>query len=354
MKLSDRPLSERARAVPAREDYGLFGPESVTWRVFRCPTSFTVGFQRTVVVEMLEPFLLASVADTGAVQSRPAARYDRTLQYVSTVAFHDSATAVRTADTLMRIHRHIRGIEPISGGEYDANAPAAQLWIHLTQWHSVLLAYEMFGPGPLTDEEDRQYWAECRRAAELQTIDPTDVPADRRQMREYYERMRGRLAATQVTQEIVGHLLNAGSTLGADLHPMARPISHAFATLSRKATIATLPGWLRQLAGVRQSRATDHAVTAVMRALVRLTPTDPRVQLALIRRLSPATADVVGPALRGETPTRPETVAPQDAWRRLARPTPQEQYEQQCRERDGRPATRAPKDAGTSKLVAFS
>lgn len=82
-------------------DYGFFGPDSVTWKVFSYPTSFTVGFQRTVVSEMFEPFLLASVHDTGAVTNRPRLRYDRTLQYVSTVAFADSATAIRAADVLM-------------------------------------------------------------------------------------------------------------------------------------------------------------------------------------------------------------------------------------------------------------
>ena len=41
------------------EDYGFFGPDSVTWRVWSYPTSLTVGFQRAVVVEELDPVLLA-------------------------------------------------------------------------------------------------------------------------------------------------------------------------------------------------------------------------------------------------------------------------------------------------------
>ena len=37
--------SSRGKVSP-HEDYGLFGPGSITWRVWMYPTSLTVGFQR--------------------------------------------------------------------------------------------------------------------------------------------------------------------------------------------------------------------------------------------------------------------------------------------------------------------
>ena len=37
-------------AVAGHADYGFFGPESVTWKVFGYPTAPTVAFQRTAVV----------------------------------------------------------------------------------------------------------------------------------------------------------------------------------------------------------------------------------------------------------------------------------------------------------------
>ncbi|MCG8613954.1 MAG: DUF2236 domain-containing protein, partial [Pseudomonadales bacterium] len=232
--------------VQAYRDYGFFGPDSVVWKVFQYPSSFTVGFQRTVVTEMFEPFLLASVSDTEAVLKRPAVRYDRTLQYVSTVAFADSGTVVKAADILMRIHSRIRGKEPISGGFYDANDPEAQLWIHLTQWHSVLLTYEIFGPGKLSEEEENQYWRECRRAAEFQTIDPETVPSNRAEMRAYYARMRPRMAATESTQETVKHLLDASASLLEDVPQLVKPFRPALRYLFRTSTIATLPKWMRR------------------------------------------------------------------------------------------------------------
>lgn len=349
------PTPSTTPAVAPHEDYGFFGPDSVTWKVFTAPTSLTVGFQRTVVVEMFEPFLLASVVDTQAVMTRPASRYDRTLQYTATVAFHDSASAVKAADVLVRIHAHIRGTEPISGATYDANDPDAQLWIHLTQWHSVLLAYEIFGPGPLSEEEELQYWAECRRAAELQTIDPAAVPSSRGQMREYYERMRPRLAVTEGTVRTVEHLLDASASLFDGLPVWQQPLRPLVRLAFRKATIATLPPWLRRLGGIRQSRVEDAVVIAVMRVAYRTLFRSPASQVALVGMLSPGTLPVVAPVLLGIPPVQPVTVTPAEAWARAGLPTPRERYVRQAAaaDRGTGPAGRAPRDGGVEALVPF-
>ena len=68
-------------AISPHEDYGFFGPGSVTWKVWSYPTSLTVGFQRAVVIEELDPALVASVDATRAIWDRPRSRYDRTIRY---------------------------------------------------------------------------------------------------------------------------------------------------------------------------------------------------------------------------------------------------------------------------------
>jgi uncharacterized protein (DUF2236 family) len=70
--------SRKAKSVKPHEDYGFFGPGSVTWRVWRYPTSLTVGFQRAVTIEELDPALIAAVEESGGVRRRPRTRYDRT------------------------------------------------------------------------------------------------------------------------------------------------------------------------------------------------------------------------------------------------------------------------------------
>jgi hypothetical protein len=105
----------------------------------------TVGFQRAVVVEELDPALIAAVDHSGAVRARPRSRYDRTLRYFATVAFGDARSAIEASNVLVKVHAKAVGIEPLSGNRYDANDPESQLWIHLTAWHSILYAYERYG-----------------------------------------------------------------------------------------------------------------------------------------------------------------------------------------------------------------
>ena len=112
------------------EDYGFFGPDSVTWKVWSYPTSLTVGFQRSVVVEELDPALVAAVDATKAIRDRPRTRYDRTLRYFAMVAFGDTRSTTKAADVLVKGHSNAVGIEPGSGMPYDANDPHSQLWIH--------------------------------------------------------------------------------------------------------------------------------------------------------------------------------------------------------------------------------
>ena len=154
MMLSDGPLRVT--------DQGFFGSDSPTWKVWASPTAL-IGFQRSVVLEHFDPNLTAAVADSAGIYTDPFGRLDRTLAYFLLVATADSKTAIEASEHLMDVHRKATGIEPITGKRYSANNPASQLWIHVTGWHSVLKCYEMFGPGPLSPDEEARYWRERRR-----------------------------------------------------------------------------------------------------------------------------------------------------------------------------------------------
>lgn len=336
-----------------RADYGFFGPESVTWKVFGYPTAPTIAFQRTVVSEMFDPFVLAAAADTGAAMNRSKMRYERTLQYMETLAFADSRAALKASQILVRIHHRIGGIEPISGLRYDPNDPEGQLWIHLTAWHSVLLTYEVFGPGKLTPAEELQYWSECARAAEFQNINLADVPRDRAQMRAYYERVQPRLAATVATQEHVEHYFNVAGSFLPD-HALLRPLRPAAQWLLRRGTIATLPRWMRRMSGVKQSRFTDAAVVMTLRPIYRLIARSKRFQVSMIRALSPLTAPILTPIFLGVPPLNPVVRTTQEARELYAIPTPAEQIAAlEAADIGGRNRDRAPRD-GTEPLLAFA
>lgn len=348
-------MNNENASKPSYIDYGFFGPDSVVWKVFMHPASFTTGFQRTVLTEMFEPFLLASVNDTEAVMKRPAVRYDRTMQYVSTVAFGDSKTVTQAAHILYKIHSQIRGKEPLSGLQYDANEPEAQLWIHLTQWHSVLLCYERFGPGKLSQQEEDQYWAECRRAAEFQTIDPDTVPRNRAEMRAYYQRMHPRMAATVATQTIVDHLTRAQDSLLAELPLVLKPITPFASALIKKASIATLPQWMRKLGGIRQSKVEDGIATAGIKAAFAVVDNLPNKQkLAVIKFFSPAAGKVLTPVLLQQVPDNEVIADVTESWAARGCPPPRQQYLAELANRGDDIVERAPKDPGAENLLQLA
>jgi uncharacterized protein (DUF2236 family) len=336
-----------AADVAPHEDYGFFGPGSVTWRVWSYPTSLTVGFQRAVVVEELDPALVASVDETQAIHDRPRTRYDRTLRYFALVAFGDSRSTAKAADVLVKIHSKAIGVEPQGGGRYDANDPASQLWIHLTAWHSILYAYEKYGPGPLSTEDEERYWAECAVAAELQTCDPADVPRTRDGIRAYFERMRPQLLGSDVARATMRHLLRAEIMLPPTPW-FLRPLTVLNARVLRAATIATMPHWMRELSGLRQPRVVDAAVTPVLKVVFGLAHLSRRVELRLLRVLSPATVPVVAPVLLGVPPQRAEVLTPAQARERYGYERPAQAHlawraKQYARVFD---EGRAPSDAG--------
>ena len=310
------------KPVEPHEDYGFFGPDSMTWKVWGYPTSLTVGFQRSVVIEELDPALVAAVAKTNAVRDRARTRYDRTVRYFAMVALGATRPASKAADVLVKVHSKAVGIEPLSGNRYDANDPHSQLWIHLTAWHSILYTYEKFGPGPLSPEGEARYWEECATAAELQTCDPADVPRTREGIREYFAMMRPRLAGSEEAQLMMDHLLRAEVML-PPLPAVMRPGAWVVSRFLRAATVATMPRWMRRMAGLRQPRIVDVLITPVMKISFRLANLSPRLQVEALRQLSPSTVPVAAPALLGLPPERQETLTPAEARARYGyeRPT---------------------------------
>lgn len=339
--------------VPApMEDYGFFGPDSMAWKVHGYPTGFTIAFQRTVFTEVLEPSVLTSVAATGSVLGRPEVRYQRTLEYMATLTFGDSRSVTKASDILMKIHSRIVGIEPVSGQPYDANSPEGQLWIHLTAWHSLLYTYEMFGPGKLSEAEELQYWAECRRAAEFQNINLDEVPRNRDEMRAYYERMNPRLATTVQSREILDMIINGGSHILPSSWP--RPVKTLNRIVFRRALIASLPHWLRNLVGVRQSRWVDAAVIALLRPIFAWIDRRPRLKSGLVSSMAPRVARVYAPATLGLAPTDPRVFTPAEARARYDVRDPRDHYQDILAKREAKALATSPAPDGTSPLLAFS
>ncbi|WP_239252431.1 oxygenase MpaB family protein [Mycobacterium sp. CnD-18-1] len=312
-------------ATEPGEDYGFFGPDSMTWKVWSYPTSLSIGFQRAVVIEELDPALVAAVDKTHEIYSRPRTRYDRTLRYFAMVAFDDSRSTTKAADVLVKVHSKAIGTDPVTGKTYDANDPASQLWIHLTAWHSILVAYEKYGPGPLSPEEELQYWRECAIAAELQTCDRSDVPLTRDGIREYFEQMRPQLIGSDIARQAMHHLLGAEVML-PEMPLLLRPGTRVITAFLRRGTLATMPRWMREMAGLSTSRVLDALAVLPLRIGFRLIATSTRLQLILLRLLSPATLPIGARVLLAVPPKDPVTTTPREAQRRFGYDAPSQAH----------------------------
>jgi len=102
------------------------------------------------------------------------------------------------------------------------------------------------------------------------------------------------------------------------LHPLTWVVSRTL----RTATVATLPRWMRELAGLRQSRVLDVAIVPVMKVAFRLVNLHPRVKVAVLGLISPMSVPVVAPIAYGVPPVTPEVLTMAEARARygFARP----------------------------------
>lgn len=315
---------KRSNVTP-HEDYGFFGPESITWKVWSYPTSLTIGFQRAVVVEELDPALVAAVDKTHDIYKRPRTRYDRTLRYFAMVAFADSRSTAHVADVLVKVHSKAIGTEPYSGQAYDANDPDSQLWIHLTAWHSILYAYERFGPGRLSPEEEAQYWQECAVAAELQTCSPDDVPRTREGIQEYFDHMRPQLVGSDIARQAMNHLLKA-DVMMPPMPFFLRPGAWFVGRVLRAGTVSTMPKWMNEVSGLKQWAVTGFLATILLKVSFRVIHLSKRAELALLSVLSPMTVPVVAPILLGVPPRNEEVLTPAEARERYGYDKPAEAH----------------------------
>lgn len=305
--------TQLAKQYEPPADYGFFGPDSVTWKVWSYPTSFILGFVRSVTIEHLDPNLAAAVIQSGGVKYRPHTRYARTLRYFGLVMFGASEPTARAADVLVKVHSKAIGNDPVTHGTYDANKPSSQLWIHVTAWHSILLCYEMFGPGRLTEAEEQQYWAECARAAELQTIDPATVPRSRDEVRQYFEDWRPHLAASEGAQDMVRFILGMDVALPAETGRLVRLVMAPSLAVLRRGVISTYPHHVRDLLGLKQGRVTDALVRWPLKISHAVVARSVVLTYGLGRFLAPAAFETLAPVILKVKPLNEITMTPREA-----------------------------------------
>jgi len=170
-------IGERVRAITGSKaslddfaspagDVGLFGPESVAWRVHAHFTAMMVGGLSSLIMQSLHPRALAAVWDHSDFRHKLKARLGRTAYFVAATTYGSHAMALNAIDRVNTIHAHIRGTD-LQGQPYVANEPELIRWVHLVEVASFLAAYQHLAKRPLSPPECDRYTAEMTRVGHL-------------------------------------------------------------------------------------------------------------------------------------------------------------------------------------------
>src|SRR5699024_4644290 len=144
MPVAQRPV-EMDQELPSPSDNGLFGPESVTWRVSSSPSS-SLGTSAAVLAQMLHPRIVRLIGQASTFERNPELRARQTAQYGLTTTYGDTAAAEAAGATLRKLHSRMKATDIETGEPYDANEPDLLRWVHVTIPWAMLRAYDRWGP----------------------------------------------------------------------------------------------------------------------------------------------------------------------------------------------------------------
>ena len=162
------------------DDAGLFGPDSVTWRV-HADRSMLIGGVRALLLQVLHPLAMAGVAQHSAYREDPLGRLARTGRFVAATTYGTTPEAERAIAMVRAVHERVRGTAA-DGRAYEASDPVLLAWVHNVEVDSFLTAYRRYGPG-LSDAEADQYVAEM--AVLGRRLGAIDVPETGRDLSEW-------------------------------------------------------------------------------------------------------------------------------------------------------------------------
>jgi uncharacterized protein (DUF2236 family) len=289
----------RARMAPQRAnrldygrprgDPGLFGPDSMAWRVHANPIALAVGGVAAVILELAEPRVRTGVWEHSIFRSDPLMRMQRTGEATLITTYGPSQAAEARIAMVGRMHARVSGTTP-EGLAYTATDAELATWVHVTAGWGFLTAYDRYVE-PLAAAEKDRYFAEGGRVGRM--FGAVDPPASLAEVEAMLAAMRHKL----VPHPILGEFLRIVATTS----PFGLA-GRALQPLVVQAAIDLLPPGLQaqlRLPVRSLQRAAAHATLRPLARLARRTP--PEEVRAAYRRMGRA-LPAVAPARRALTP----------------------------------------------------
>ncbi|XSC48198.1 oxygenase MpaB family protein [Bradyrhizobium sp. RDT10] len=255
------------RAAAAGPAAGIFGPDSLTWRVDREAAVF-LGGGRALLLQLAHPWVAAAISEHSRTFADPVGRFHRTFNITFTMVFGTLDQALAASRRLHRRHAVVTGTLPQAAGRfeagsaYSANEVSALRWVHATLVETALQTHDLVLPA-LTNSEREQYWAEAKLYAALFGIRPADLPADWTSFAAYTEAMTqsDSLAVSPAARDIAEQIFSGRTGLHVP-------------RWYRALTAHLLPKRLREEFGFefgeREQRSADRALAWIRRIYPRL------------------------------------------------------------------------------------
>ncbi len=215
-------------------DPGLFGPDSVTWRIHADFPGMLSGGLCALMLQTLHPKALAGVWDHSNFREDLVGRLRRTTDFVAGSTYAGRSEAERLVARVRGIHARVQGTTA-DGTPYRADDPALLTWVHVTESYGFLQGYRRYCrpvPTPVADA----YYAEVAGVA--QALGASDVPLREAEVDAYFASVHDTLRFDARSREVL-----------AVLARMRLPVP--MAGLSRDlflgAGAALLPDWAERL-----------------------------------------------------------------------------------------------------------
>lgn len=240
-------------------DVGLFGPDSVTWRVHLEAVIWVGGF-RALYLQALHPRVMRGTAQNSELFDPKKAwqRFIRTAEFVGTRTFSSTGEVERAGRRVRRLHARLTGYDPDTGTEFRLDDVENLLWVHCGEIDSYV---EIARRAGIVDRADAdRYVAESRRAAEIIGIPAERAPGSLDELAAYFERVRPELYACD---EAVASLIRSFNP------PVPRELRKFKLAVPPVNTLAfsLLPRWARRLYGAPGLPTTDVTATVALKAL---------------------------------------------------------------------------------------
>lgn len=230
---------------------GVFGPDSITWRINR-ENVLVLGGGRALVLQVAHPLVGAGVAQHSNYRKDPWGRLFRTLDRTTAIVFGTLEEAEQAASAVWNVHGRVEGSTDAAAGPfpagtaYRARDPALLMWVHATLVDTSLLVYDRY-VARLSIAEREAYYEEQKVMGEAFGVPRSEQPETFAEFNDYFATVvEDELAVTDVVRDVLDSIQNPELPGGAVTRRLAWPLFEPV----RMATAGMLPERLRRDLGL--------------------------------------------------------------------------------------------------------